>query len=230
MYPGITKVGKELLKKIGFQDFYALPHTTFIEDSSGQIHGSYDKKFPPLTLPKDSPYVPINPLVNIQGVTKHDFKHIGMDDPCCEDVNTIIALGARGNLSKDQLDTLCKKEELIRDDLTPNLYKFIMSQVTTMSARKLFPFSNVRKRPLMVPKSDMSYNRTGWVGLRASSLKNNCESPDPPAFPLKFHRPMSRPKIISKYEALSTASSLQERTVHKEFPESLLKSYGLSSI
>ena len=229
MFPGITKTGKELLKKIGSEDFYALPHTTFIEDSSGQIHGSYDKRFPPLTLPKDSPYVPINPLTNVQGVTKHDFKHIGMDDPRCEDINTIIALGARGNLSREQLNTLRQKEDLIQDNLTPHLYKFVMSQVTTVTPKKLLPFSKVKKRPLMVPRRDMSYEKTGWVGPRVSSLKNHCEPLDPPTFPLKFHRAMSRPKIISKYEAFCTATSLQERTVHQEFPESLLNAHGLSA-
>ena len=120
------------------------------------IFGSYDKKFPFLSQSKN---VPINPLIHVSHVTQEDFNRVGMDDPRVEDINFIIGIAARGNLGGEHLRLLCEGEDKVSDELTPSLFKRVVTKVVTF-ANPQSP-CDVLIRPTLNPNLRLSYNRKG---------------------------------------------------------------------
>ena len=101
-----------------------MPHTILMKGAGNVIFGSYDKKFRFLSQSK---YVPINPLIHVSHVIQEDFKRVGMDDPRVEDINFIIGIAARGNLGGEHLRMPCQGEYKISDELTPSLFKRVVT-------------------------------------------------------------------------------------------------------
>ena len=82
-----------------------------------------------------------------------------MDDPHVEDINFIIGIAARGNLGGEHLRMLRQGEDKISDELTPSLFKRVVTKVVT--------FAN--------PNLCLSFNRKGWVGKRDVSYRSKCK-------------------------------------------------------
>ena len=80
-----------------------------------------------------------------------------MDDPRVEDINFIIGIAARGNLGGEHLRMLRQGEDKISDELTPSLFKRVVTKVVTFAN----PWSprDVLIRPTLNPNLCLSFNR-----------------------------------------------------------------------
>ena len=133
-----------------------------VKDNLGTSLGSFDTTFPFVSLTDD--VIDINPLALCKGITKRDFERANMYDPRKEDVNMIIAVGARGIFPPALKDTL---NEVANDWETsspwydlPSLSKFgVISELVFYDAKDGFPI----KRRKMELSSEYSYDKTGWV-------------------------------------------------------------------
>ena len=153
-----SRIDAFLLRKMGFGGFFRLPHSMILKGDGGMIYGSYDKRFPFISISRN--HIPINPLAYVSNVKSGDFKRIGMGDPRCKDINSIIAIAARGDLSTPLLSELRKLEDKVDDTLFPSLFKQAVSKVVTISYVRPH---EVEKRGFMKPIA-ATYNRRGWVG------------------------------------------------------------------
>ena len=213
---------EDIIRKIGGTKFYLNSHQVLIEDESGIIYGSYDQKFPFLSTDR---HIPINPLVYVEGVHRKDFNKIPMDDPRVEDINTIIACSAQGVMEKGIMDRLQCLEEKYDDDLTPSIYKHVVSKVAGFTSFK--GPSIVRKRPMMSSNPRVKYTKDGWIGDRYYDIKNKCGPLHPPVRPLKVPKEKATLPRLTRAQALAVASSLQTRVIYKKFPKKLLKFHNL---
>ena len=96
-----------------------------------------------------------------------------MDDPHVEDINFIIAIAARGNLGGEHIKMLRQGEDKISDELTPSLFKRVVTEVVTF-ANPWSP-SDVLVRPTLNPNLCISFNRKGWIGKRDVSCRSKCK-------------------------------------------------------
>ena len=212
-----------IMKKLGASRFYLHPHTVIIKGQDNFIYGSFDKKFPFLFLKFKTN--PINPLAYVTHVTHSDFGAVGMVDPRIEDINSIITLATRGIFSNKDKEELEKEEDKTDDSLTPSLFKNILGRfVTHVSYKSL---TGVRKRPIRTPILQLSYNKDGWVGPQTHTLKSRCGTFFPRTHALRWRQFLGTPPVMSKRQAIASASSLKEVLVHKNFPKKLLKFHGL---
>ena len=198
-----------------------MPHTILIKGAGNVIFGSYDKKFPFLSQPK---YTPINPLVHMSDVTKDYFKRVGMDDPHVEDINFIIAIAARGNFGGEHIKMLCQGEDKISDELTPSLFKRVVTKVVTF-ANPRSP-SDVLIRPTLNPNLRLSFNRKGWIGKRDVSHRSKCKKLFPRTHAIGSVRRFLYPSV-TRAQAHLSATHLKEALVHPEYPRKLLEFHGL---
>ena len=210
-----------LFRKLGFNKFYLMPHTILMKGAGNVIFGSYNKKFPFLSQSK---YVPINPLIHVSHVTQEDFRRVGMDDPCVEDINFIIGIAARGNLGGEHMRMLHQGEDKISDELTPSLFKRVVTKVVTF-ANPRSP-SDVLIRPTLNPNLHLSFNRKGWVGKRDVSCRSNCKRLFPWTHNIGPVKRFLYPSI-TRAQAYLSSTYLKEVLVHPEYPRKLLEFHGL---
>ena len=210
-----------LFRKLGFNKFYLLPHTILVKGAGNIIFGSYDKKFPFLSQSK---YVPINPLIHVSHVTQEDFKRVGMDDPHVEDINFIIGIAARGNLGEEHLRLLHEGENKVSDELTPSLFKRVMTKVVTFAN----PWSprDVLLRPTLNPNLHLSFNRKGWVGKRDVSHRSKCKRLFPWTNSIGPVKRFLYPSV-TRAQAYLSSTHLKKVLVHPEYPRRLLEFHGL---
>ena len=210
-----------LFRKLGFNNFYSLPHTIVVKGAGNIIFGSYDKKFPFLSQSK---YVPINPLIHVSHVTQEDFNRVGMDDPRVEDINFIIGIAARGNLGGEHLRLLCEGEDKISEELTPSLFKRVVTKVVTF-ANPQSP-RDVLIRPTLNPNLRLSFNRKGWVGKRDVSCRSKCKRLFPQSYSIGPVKRFLYPSV-TRAQAYLSSTHLKEVLVHPEYPRRLLEFHGL---
>ena len=210
-----------LFRKLGFNKFYSLPHTIVVKGAGNIIFGSYDKKFPFLSQSK---YAPINPLIHVSHVTQEDFNRVGMDDPCVEDINFIIGIAARGNLGGEHLRLLREGEDKISDELTPSLFKRVVTKVVTFAN----PWSprDVLIRPTLNPNLCLSFNRKGCVGKRDVSHRSKCKRLFPQSHSIGPVKRFLYPSV-TRAQAYLSSTHLKEVLVHPEYPRRLLEFHGL---
>ena len=217
-----TNTDTMLLRKMGFGRFFLLPHAMVIKGAGNMVYGSYDKRFSFVSQHKRC--VPINPLTFVSGVNSRDFARVGMEDPRCEDINSIIAIAARGELPKQLLSELRKREDKIDDILMPSLFKRILGDLVTVTS--IIP-QKVEKRGFMKPII-AKYNKSGWVGPVDRSLSRKCKRLFPRTRQIGKMRIVPFPRV-TKCDALVSSTFLREVLIHKDYPKRLLKSYGVSS-
>jgi len=131
-----------------------------VADAWGFVYGSHDRKFSFLSIPDT---IPINPFVYAPGITHDDFDVVKMDDPRKEDINTLIAIAARGNHDDTILQRIRDMEDELEDPLLPSLFKHVVRKATTIISSMA---SNIPKRPMLVAAPRLTYNTTGWIGPR----------------------------------------------------------------
>ena len=85
-----------------------------------------------------------------------------MDDPHVEDINFIIGIAARGNLGGEHMKMVHQGEDKISDELTPSLFKRVVTNVVTF-ANPRSP-SDVLIRPTLNPNPSV-FPLIGKVGL-----------------------------------------------------------------
>ena len=211
-----------LIQKLGPQKFFMNPHRIVFEDENGITYGSFDRKFPFISYFQ---MVPLNPLVFVDNVHRSDFEKLEMDDPRVEDINTIIAISARGIMNEGIQKRLELYEEQIDDHLCPSIYKFMVGKVAGFTSGR-GRFMHIL-RPMMAPNPQVSYNDKGWVGKREINLRNKCGKLSPRTRCLKFQKQIVTLPKLTKAQALGVLSSLHETIKYKKFPKKLLKFYGL---
>ena len=156
-------VVEEGMEYTGFcTDIAADCDQVIVKDNLGKSLGSFDTTFPFISLTDD--VIDANPLAFCKGLTKRDFERANMYDPHKEDVNMIIAIGARGFFPPALKDTL---KEIAKDWETsspwydqPSLSRFgMISELVFYDAKDGFPV----KRRKMELSSEYTYDNTGWV-------------------------------------------------------------------
>ena len=212
-----------LIQKLGPEKFFINPHRVVFEDENGITYGSFDRKFPFISYYQ---IVPLNPLVFVDNVHHSDFERLEMDDPRVEDINTIIAVSARGIMDEGIHKRLELYEEQIDDHLCPSIYKFIVGKVAGFTSGR-GRFMHLL-RPMMALNPQVSYNDKGWVGKREISLRNKCGKLSPRTRCLKFQKQIVTLPKLTKAQAYGVLFSLHERIEYKKFPKKLLKFYGLN--
>ena len=150
-----------------------VPHSTIIKGDDGTIYGSYDSQFPFLTSRKKT--IGLNPLIYTSDVNFDDFSLVGIDDPKLEDINTIIAIAARGVLSKALKMQIQGKDDCIDDVFCPSLEKWnVTSTITKQGNSALKPVhlkSSIPRRPLLAALPGLSYTKDGWVGKQGYNIQ-----------------------------------------------------------
>ena len=200
-----------------------MPHTILVKGAGNVIFGSHDKKFPFLSQSK---YVPIDPLIHVSNVTPEDFRQIGMDDPHVEDINSIIAIAVRGNLKNEHIRMVQQGEDKISDELTPRLFKRVVTKAVTF-ANPRYP-SDILVRPTLNPNLSITFNKKGWVGKRDVSHRSKCKKLFPWTHTIVCVKRFFYPSI-TRVQACPSASHLKEVLVHPEYPRKLLEFHGLLS-
>ena len=217
-----SRIDVYLLHKMGPGGFFRLPHTMVLKGAGGMIYGSYDKRFRFVSIPRN--HIPINPLAYVSNIKSGDFERVGMGDPRYEDINSIIAIAARGDLSRPLLNELRNLEDKVDDTLTPSLFKRAVSKVVTISYVRPH---EVEKRGFMKP-IQATYNRRGWVGGVALSSERKCKRLFPRTRQIGKMRAISYPRV-SRNEAMLSSTFLTEFFIHRDFPRELLKFYKVPS-
>ena len=142
-----------------------------------------------------------------------------MDDPRVEDINTIIAVSARGIIDEGIHKRLELYEEQIDDHLCPSIYKFIVGKVAGFTSGRGH-FMHLL-RPMMAPNPQVSYNDKGWVGKREISLHNKCGKLSPWTRCLKFQNKLlpspSLPKLKLMVFSLLFMRGLNTRSFPRNF-------------
>ena len=147
-----------------------------------------------------------------------------MDGPCVEDINFIIGIAARGNLGGEHMKMLRQGEDKISDELTPSLFKRVVTKVVTI-ANPQSP-SDVLIRPTLNPNLCLSFNRKGWVGKRDVSSRSKCKRLFPRTHTIGPVNGFLYPSITRAQVYLS-ATHLKEVLVHPEYSRKLLEFHGL---
>ena len=120
-----------------------VPHCVIIKGEDGRTYGSYDMYYPFLSTKKK--LIPHNPLTHSSNVMHHDFVAAEVDDPRLEDINTIIAVAARGILSKSFKGQIYDRNEEINSDLCPSLEKWNVTRTVTKHGRTAIRAVNVKR-------------------------------------------------------------------------------------
>ena len=148
-----------------------------------------------------------------------------MDDPRVEDINFIIGIATRGNLGGEHMKMLHQGEDKISDELTPSLFKRVVTKVVTF-ANPRSP-SDVLIRPTLNQNLRPSFNRRGWVGKRDVSRRSKCKRLFPRTHTIGPVKRFLYPSI-NRAQAYLSATHLKEVLVHPEYPRKLLEFHGLS--
>ena len=131
-----------------------------VSDIGGFTYGSYDTKFPFVSLPKNNP---INPFAYVSSVARSDFDAVKMNDPRKEDINTLIAIAARGIRDVNLRHKILDLEDEVEDPLLPSLTKCATRKATTSMLGIASP---VAKRPILKAAPHLTYDKSGWVGRK----------------------------------------------------------------